>query len=153
MPFAVSGSSQSTPENDQGFRYIQNGFAKINNEFDAIEEKMNMRTGFIFVTHQYSCEDLIGAASRIESFIGKMGDDLEEWDDIGKLSQKERQLFERKAQESIDRLQSIQWLIENREPTWWENVKSVVRGIIEKLFSFFTFKLIAGKPSPKSIAA
>jgi hypothetical protein len=43
--------------------------------------------------------------------------------------------------------------IENREPTWWENVKTVFRRIFEKLFSFFSFKMIAGKKSTQQIAA
>jgi hypothetical protein len=77
-----------------------------------------------------------------------MRDDLEEWEMNNKLTQQVKLQFNRKAEEVYHRLEIIQMDIERREPTWWEKVKDVFRRIFEKLFSFFSFKMITGKKTP-----
>ena len=143
----------SARANDGGLRYLQNGFRKINDECDDIEGRIQLRTGFIFVKHQYSSDDLLEATGRIESFIEKMRDDLEEWETANKMTDQIKSLFNRKAEEVYQRLEHLHSEIERREPTWWEKVRSAFKRIIEKLFSFFSFKLVAGKKNPKTITA
>jgi hypothetical protein len=151
---SIGGSGKmATPRNDEEIRYLQNGFSKIHSECDAIEERINLRSGLIFTKHQYSSQELIEATERIDSFVGKMKDDLEEWDSANKLTQDTKVLFNKKANEVYQRIETIQKMIEEREPTWWEKVRFVIQSILMKLFPFLTFKMIVGKTAPRRIAA
>jgi ATP-dependent Lon protease len=150
----LSGKSKKADRfSEECIAYLKNGFSKIEAECDVIEDRIKARTGFIFIRHQYSCEDLLEATKRIESFIGKMRDDLDEWESRNKLTEQVKFHFNRNAQEVYRRLEFIETEIERREPTWWEKVRTVIQRIFEKLFSIFSFKLIAGKKMPKEIAA
>jgi len=150
----IGGNGKNASQtNDDGIQYLQNGFRKINAECDAIKGKIKLRTGFIFVKHQYSSGDLIEATGRIESFVEKMRDDLEEWQAVNKLTDQVKNIFNKKAEEVYHRMEYLHSEIEQREPTWWEKVRGTFKRIIEKLFTFFSFKLIAGKKDPKTIAA
>jgi hypothetical protein len=137
---------------EEGFKYIQNGFAKINSECDAIEDKIKIRTGLIFIRHLYSSEELVGAMERIESFVEKMRDDLEEWEAVNRLPDQVKTIFNKKAGEVYHRLESLHFEIEQRKPTWWEKVQNVFRRIFDALFSFFSFKLVTGRKPSKFIA-
>jgi hypothetical protein len=139
--------------NEEGIAYLKNGFAKIDAECNVIEDRIKARTGFVFIRHQYTSDELLEATGRIESFLEKMRADLEDWEINDKLPQQVRLQFNRKAEEVYRRLEIIQMEIERREPTWWEKVRGVFMRIFEKLFSFFSFKLIAGKKMPSQIAA
>jgi hypothetical protein len=143
----------SSAANDEDYRYLQNGFRKINNECDMIEEKIKARTGLIFIKHQYESDELCEALAKIDSFVEKMKNDLEEWESLNKLSLQTKQLFNKKASQVYHRLEMLQMEIENREPTWWEKVCMVFKRIFEKLFPFISFKIIAGRKNPMSIAA
>ena len=141
------------PVNDDSYKYLQNGFAKINSECESIKVKIQMCTGLIFVTHRYSIEELLEAINKIESFIDKMRADLGEWESVGKLSLQVKLIFNNKAGEVYKKLESLQLEITRREPTWWEKVQIVFRRIIEKLFTFFSYKLVTGKDKQKAITA
>jgi hypothetical protein len=140
-------------EDIKGIQYLENGFSKIYSECEKIEEKMKLQTGFVFIKHQYSSDELCYAVSRIESFVEKMRDDLDEWESVSKLSGHVRFLFNKKAEEAYGRLESLHYLIEQREPTWWEKVKGIVKRIVEKLLSIFPLDMIAGKIKENMIAA
>ena len=150
---SIGANGKASSQDDEGIRYLQIGFGKINTECDAIEEKMRIRTGIIFVRHQYSSDDLIEATGKIESFVEKMRADLEDWQAVNKLTDQVKDLFNRKAGHVYQRLESIQLEIKQREPTWWEKVCNAFKRIFEKLFSFFSFKMIAGRKPQKAIAA
>jgi hypothetical protein len=138
---------------DDGIRYLQNGFAKINDECDAIEDRINTRTGFIFIHHQYSEEELWTATGRIESFAEKIRDDLEQWESFGQLSPRIRLIYNQKVEAVHERLETLHAMIQMREPTWWEKVCAVFRRIAEKLLPLLSFRLIQGVKSQKQIAA
>lgn len=150
----IDGNSNTSPYvKDGDVRYIQNGFSKINAECDSIEQRVRKCSGLIFIKHQYSNEYLLEAGSRIESFVEKMKDDLEEWDSLGNLSQKASDLFTRKANEVYERLEAIHDSIAARRLTWWEKVCETFKRILAKLLPFLSIKLIAGKKRPIGIAA
>lgn len=149
----IANGNNASNSNDEGIKYLQNGFKKINSECDAIEDRIRARTGFIFIKHQYSSDELYEAASRIESFVEKMSDDIEMWDSANQLNQQVKLQFSRKAQEIYRRLESLQFSIENREPTWWEKVSTVFKRILSKILPFLSFKLVTGRKPPREIAA
>jgi hypothetical protein len=151
---SISGTDNNfSAGNEDGVRYLQNGFGKISAECNSIEERINERTGLIFTKHQYSSDRLIDAMEKIESYVEKMQSDLEGWESSGKLAQQTKQLFNRKAGEVYQRLESLHVLIEQRVPTWWETVCTTFKRILAKLLPFLSFKLIAGKKPPQKLAA
>jgi chromosome segregation ATPase len=148
-----ANTGDAAASKDEGIRYLQNGFNKIASECNEIEDRINARTGMIFIRHEYTADDLLEATNRIESFVEKMENDLEDWEAANKLTQQVRQIFNKKAGEVCQRLESLHQMIERRQPTWWEVVCDVFKRILAKLFPFLTVKLVAGKISPKAIAA
>jgi hypothetical protein len=150
----IGGYANAQPKaDDENYRYLQNGFRKIHAECDTIEENIKARTGLIFIKHQYGSEELVEALAKIESFVEKMKDDLEEWEALDRLNRQTKELFNKKAGEVYSRLELLQIEIENREPTWWETVCGFFKRIFEKLFSFLSIRLIAGGKNQKAIAA
>jgi hypothetical protein len=138
---------------DEGIRYLQNGFEKINSECETIEEKMKLRTGFVFVKHQYSSDELFYAITKIESFVEKMKDDLNALEAANNSSWQVRFQFNIKAEETYHRLESLHSLIEQREPTWWEKVKVILKRIFAKLLSIFPLEMMTGKVVGNLLAA
>jgi hypothetical protein len=132
-------------QTDVGIRHLQNAFAKINSECETIEKKMKLQTGFVFIKHLYSSDELLYALSKIETFVEGMWDDLDEWESMSKSGQQIRSLFNQKADETFHRLESLHSLIEQREPKKKKKVKSIFKRIIDKLLSIFPLEMIAGK--------
>ena len=150
---SIGTNTDSSNVNDSNTDYLRNAFTKINAECDAIEDRINARTGFVFIKHQYSDDELLEATSRIESFVEKINDDFERWEASRKLSEDVKFAFNRKADELYRRLELMQTKIQQRNPTWWEKVCAVFKRIISKLLPFLSFKLITGSKQPKEIAA
>jgi hypothetical protein len=146
------GAVNNENGNTDDLRYLQNGFSKINQECDAIEDNIKATTGFVFVKHQYSEDELGESVERIESFVEKMQDDLDEWDAGNRLPQRTRLVFNQKAQAVYERLERIKLLIQEREPTLWEKICAVFRRIFEKLLPMFSVRLVSGVKGKKMIA-
>jgi hypothetical protein len=146
------GTGNSENSNTEDLRYLQNGFSKINQECDAIEGNVKAVTGFVFVKHQYSEDELGESVERIESFVEKMRDDLDRWDAENKLPQRTRLVFDQKAQAVYERLERINRLIQEREPTLWEKICAVFQRIFEKLLPMFSVRFVSGVKSKKMIA-
>ena len=142
-----------TQQSNERIQYLKNGFKKIDSECETIEEKMKLRTGFVFVKHLYSSDELFYAISRIEAFVEEMKDELDELEAETNASQRISFLFSKKAEETYHRLESLHLLIEQREPTWWEKVKGIVKRIIDKLLSIFPLEMIARKAMETVMAA
>ena len=138
---------------DDGIKYLHNGFAKINDECDAIEEKIKAQTGFLFTRHQYSEEELWRATGKIESFAEKIHDDIQRWAAANQLSQQIRLIYNQKAEAAHERLEELQEMIVQREPTFWEKVCAIFRRIAEKLLPLLNFRLVSKIKDHKSIAA
>ena len=148
---SIGGNSSGG--DDDGIRYLQNGFSKIIAECDVIEDRIMKQTGIVFIKHQYSADQLLQATKRIDSCVDKMKSDLIEWESVNKLTHQTKALFNKKAGEVYQRIESLHEMIEQREPTWWEKVSDIFLSILSKLLPFITIKLINGKESQKGIAA
>jgi hypothetical protein len=137
---------------DSTMRYLQNGFSKVNTECDRLEDKVKARTGFIFIRHEYSEDELMEAAGRIESFVEKIQSDIEIWNSSGQVSQRVECFYNENARQVSQRLERISRNIQERESTLWEKVCTVFKRIASKLFPMFHFKMVAGKPKQRFIA-
>jgi hypothetical protein len=137
-------------DSEEGVEYLRNGFGKINDECDALEEKVNMLIGIIFVRHKYSVEALLESDhfSKIESFAGKIRTDFETWAATNKLSYRLEILYNHHIEALQARIDRITAKIKQREPTIWEKVCSAFmrlsRILVEKLLPFIPGKLLIG---------
>jgi len=150
---SIGTNTDSSNVNDSNASYLRSAFAKINTECDAIEDRINARSGLVFIKHQYSDDELLEAAGRIESFIEKVSDDLDRWEVAKKLSEDAKLIFNRKAGELYQRLEMMHMKIKQRSHTWFEKVCEVFKRIISKLLPFLSIKLVTGRKQPKEIAA
>jgi len=150
---SIGTNSIGSDVNDGGVGYLRSAFAKINTECDAIEKRINARTGLVFTKHQYSDDELLDAAGRIESFVEKIDDDLERWEASHKLSDDVRLTYNRKASELYQRLEMMRTKIQQRNPTFWGKICTVFKRIISILLPFLSFKLVTGRKEPEEIAA
>jgi len=103
-------------------------FRPVFREIKALERKIYKKEGLIFTRHIYSVDELLNSEHhrRIYSYTEKIGDDIQHWYDQGKLSEDEEEYYYLKRNEVEDELEDINTQIEEREPTWWENLQGVI---------------------------
>jgi hypothetical protein len=107
-------------------------------EIEALEDKIYQKTGFLFFkSHKYSIEDLLNSVhhQRINSITSKIGDDIKNWYNSGKLTPDEEEVYFNERDNVDLKLHEINLEIENREPTWWEKVKEPCERFIRIIMS------------------
>lgn len=123
-------------------------FRPVFRELKSIERKIYKKEGWFFVEHVYTIEELLDSKHhhKINSYTEKIGDDIQIWFDEGKLGEVEEEYYYLKRNEVEDDLEDINAQIEERERTWWEEVKDVmrdyVRVIMDNMPDEFKRKLI-----------
>jgi len=150
---SIGTNTDGSDVNDGNVGYLRNAFRKINAECDAIEDKIDARTGLVFTKHQYSEDELLEATGRIESFVEKINDDFERWEAARKISTDIKLVFNRNGDELYQRLELIHAKIKQRALTWYEKACMVLKRIISKLLPFLSIKLVTGRKQPKEIVA
>jgi hypothetical protein len=95
-------------------------------------------------------EDLLDSdhMEKIKSFCGKIKDDVSRWEAAGQLSLRLKDFYNEKAQQARDRVNGINQMIRERQPTLLERVggflRRLYRAIVERLplfvRGFLTFK-------------
>jgi tetrahydromethanopterin S-methyltransferase subunit G len=134
---------------NEGFNYLENGFAKIEEELDNLEEKVNIVIGAVFKRHKYSAEDLLdsGHMNKIKSFAGKIRDDVSRWEEAGRLPFRLKTFYNKKAEEVHERLSMINRMIQERQLTLWEKVGEFFKrffNTVLQLLPLMFRKLLAG---------
>jgi tetrahydromethanopterin S-methyltransferase subunit G len=104
--------------------YLKAGFARIHRECDTLETKVNLIIGKIFKRHRYSEDELLNAGelARIESFSGKIRDDVNQWKLANQISERMREFYNDEVETVHDRLDQIIEMIHERTPTLWDKV-------------------------------
>ncbi len=107
-------------------------FRPVFRELKYIERKIYKKEGWIFIEHKYTIEELLNSEhhNKIDSYTEKIGDDITRWFDAGKLGEVEEEHYYLKRTEVEDKLEDINYQIEDREPTWWEEVKYAMKEYI-----------------------
>lgn len=107
-------------------------FRPVFRELKSLERKIYKKEGLIFVEHKYTIDELLDSEHhhRIYSYTDKIGDDIQNWFDEGKLGEVEEEHYYLKRAEVEDELEDINAQIEEREPTWWEDVKGTMRKFV-----------------------
>jgi hypothetical protein len=111
-------------EMKSGLAYLENGFNRVFLECDAIEEKVGVITGFVFKRHKYSVDELLesGHMEKIDAFCAKIKDDVDRWEAAGKLSLRLKLLYNEKALEVRGRVDRLNYMVRERQPTFWERI-------------------------------
>ena len=105
---------------------IESKFRKVYIELESLERKIYRKSGFLFFkSHVYTIEELLDSPHhhKIFSITEKIGDDMESWFNAGKLTSEEEEIYYFERDKIDDELHRINMIIEDREPTWWEEVK------------------------------
>ena len=105
---------------------IESKFRKVYIEMESLERKIYRKDGFfIFKSHTFSIEELLDSPHhhKIFSITEKIGDDMENWFNAGKLTTEEEEIYYFERDKTDDELHRINMAIEDREPTWWEEIK------------------------------
>jgi hypothetical protein len=122
-----------------------------------LEKKINELTGAVLKRHVYTGDELLESEhfDKIESFSGKIKDDIERWGTAKKLSARIYSLYNENAREVHERLDRIIQKIANRKPTGWEKLCEVFiaffRFIKEKILPLIHLKFLTGPKAPKEI--
>lgn len=108
-------------------------FKPILREIDYVKLKIHKKKGFWFLKqHVYTEQDLLDSPHfcKIDSIIEKIGSDVESWHKNGKLSLFDRQVYQEYRDATDLKLEGLKKEIIARQPTWWENFRSVFEGFI-----------------------
>lgn len=101
-------------------------FKKVHDEIDYLEAKIHKKKGVLFFkSHVYSVEELLKSEhhAKIYSITGKIGDDVTNWYKAGNMSSEEVKAYRDERDDVDERLHEVNLEIQNREPTWWEEIK------------------------------
>jgi hypothetical protein len=128
----------------------------MHQECGLLEGKIGLLTGFIFVRHQYTAEELLQSEhlSRIESYAGKIKDDVERWESAHQLPFRVRMVYNENAMAIQSRISRTIARIKEREPTLWEKVCGVFTRLlaaVTKLLPLFAVNLLSGGKGRKLI--
>jgi len=143
---------EKSKELREGLEYLEKGFDRIFRECDLIEEKINVIVGIVFRRHRYSAEDLLDSdhMEKIKSFCGKIKDDIDRWEAVGRLPLRVEMHYNDKAEEVRERVNEISDMVRERRPTFWERIGGFLvglyRSVVERLPLFVRGFLTFRKP-------
>jgi len=122
---------------------IRAKFKPVFREISFLEWKIDKKEGFIFTKHTYTQAELLESEhfDKIDSFTEKIGDDIRNWYNSGKLSENEQNIYYLQRAEVDDALERLRFKIETREPTWWEKVGGVVKQTFKTIMDNMPEKL------------
>jgi len=115
-------------------RLMRNKFKKAHYECDYLEDKIDKQDGILIKVHRYTIEELLNGKhyKKINAITKKIGSDVELWELNGNFEDFEKEAYFNEREEIDDKLHEITRKINNREPTWWEEIK----GSAEKWISY-----------------
>jgi hypothetical protein len=110
---------------------LERKFKIVHREIDFIKVKIHKKKGFLFFkSHVYTEQELLNSEhhNRIYAATVKIGDDATYWYKAGKLSDDGKNTYYNKKSQVETELHRVNLEIEQREPTWWENVRGAFEG-------------------------
>lgn len=118
---------------------FERNFKKVFNEIDLLRNKIYKKDAILWIIpyHVYKKEELLNSEHqrRIYSITEKIGDDVKNWDNQGKLKFGEKTVYNQYRNKVETELLDINYEIENREPTWWEAFQEKFRIFITKIMN------------------
>ncbi|OUL22793.1 hypothetical protein BV378_22990 [Nostoc sp. RF31YmG] len=117
-------------------KIIEVGFQKAFNEVDLLQSKIHQKQGlWIFEIHRYSIEELEKSENhaKIYSITEKLGDDVTNWHNAGKLSDSDFNFYHEQRGKLENKLHIANMQITNRQPTFVEDLFSYLNKVTEKI--------------------
>lgn len=120
---------------------FENKFAPVYRKLVRLREKIGQkRKKFgIFDVHKFETEHLLQDFTQIQSFTEKIGDDVNNWEEQQQLTYPEKQLYTSHRKKVQLELDEIVEMIENRDPTFWEDVENLIFNLTRKVTEIMSF--------------
>lgn len=112
-------------------QYLSQCIGMIEREFSRLDPMIDDKRGLLFRRYRYAANELISCdhVERIKSIVRKMSDDIENWIDRGKISERTRVAFTLKAEEIEDKLKTLIARIQSRTPSGFEKLRDLLSEI------------------------
>ncbi|MBW4676672.1 MAG: hypothetical protein KME52_22465 [Desmonostoc geniculatum HA4340-LM1] len=117
-------------------KIIEVAFKKAFNEIDLLQAKIHQKQGFwFFEIHRYSPEDLEKSEHhhKIYSITEKLGSDVYNWHNLGKLSNNDFNYYHEERGKLEDKLHFVNMEITKRQPTWVEETLGLLNKITQAI--------------------
>jgi hypothetical protein len=104
-------------------RAIKSGFKRAFDEIELLQAKIHLTKGaWIFKLHKYSGAELEKSEhyDKIYAITEKLGDDVKNWHNAGKLSNRELNFYHKQRDILDSRLNGVRLEIISRKPTFLE---------------------------------
>lgn len=121
-------------EENEKITYMGVAFKKIDGKVDELFEMKDKKKKFLFVTwHEYTAEKLFSSSiyNSIQSYILKIKDDIDNWENAGQLDSKIRTVYNANRDCLENRIDDLKEALEKREPTIWEKIGSFFKSFIK----------------------
>ncbi|MEH1821588.1 MAG: hypothetical protein V7L31_21325 [Nostoc sp.] len=119
-------------------KIIQVAFKRAFNEIDLLKSKIHQKQGFwILEIHKYSPEDLEDSEhhAKIYSITEKLGDDVSNWHNAGKLSNNDFNYYHEERGNLEEKLFLVNMEITQRQPTWVEETLGILNKLTEAIMN------------------
>lgn len=127
---------------------FESKFKPVERELTRLREKVGVtrRKLGLFKVHKFTREELDQHLSKIESFVEKIGDDVSQWETSEQLTFFEKSLYMKYRNDIQSRLQDIEAMIEDRNPTFWEDVFSLFTNYTSRIMEYLPEFLVYSLP-------
>ncbi|MEH2248212.1 hypothetical protein [Nostoc sp.] len=119
-------------------KIIPVAFQRAFNEIDLLQAKIHQKQEFwILEIHRYSTEDLENSEhhNKIYSITEKLGDDVSNWHNAGKLSNNDFNYYHEERGNLEDKLHLVNIEITKRQPTWVEETLGILNKFTEAIMN------------------
>ncbi|XQQ07527.1 MAG: hypothetical protein EDM05_61045 [Leptolyngbya sp. IPPAS B-1204] len=115
-------------------RVIRSGFKRAFREIDLLRAKIPQQRGvWIFKLHKYSVDELLKSEhhGKIYSITEKLGDDVSNWHNAGKLNNRDLDFYHEQRDMVEDGLHAVHLEIVQRQPTLLEELVGVLNDFVK----------------------
>ena len=118
-----AGPASEASETVQKNRF-EGKFKKVFRELQIIREQTRLVSGWIFVTHQFSQEQLLKSEHfvKIDSIVKKIDDDAQNWFCSESSCYTAESIYRDMRKRVLSDIAEVKKDISDRPPTWWENI-------------------------------
>ena len=113
-----------------------NKFRPAYKELQKLQNKIYAQEGFwIFKSHKFSKEELLRSEhlDKVNSIARKIGSDVRIGIQNGGLSPIAQSIYDNYRTELNSQLGLVYRAIQSRQPTWWEEAKSTIWGVLNSI--------------------
>lgn len=135
-PFCQSIIRESDETYDEYYGYLTNGFNYVERQCIDFDDAIDDMTAGVFYRHTYTKEELLNSKyiDVIESTLGKMRNDIQNWINANKIPIQFQTIFEARASVVDTRISHMRDRISKRQQTFWEIILQGFMGVYQIVF-------------------